>query len=234
VAGGVQRLVYFSTINVYGPTPGSCADEHTPPEPHGIYAETKLAGEEAVLAAKESRSGGALGIVLRMAAIYGPRMKGNYPRLVKALSRGWFIPVGDGENRRTLIYEQDVVRAALLAAEHPRAPGRIYNVSDGELHSLREVIACISAALGRRPPQFFLPTRPARWAAGAADGLARLAGHSLNLTTTVDKFVEDIAVRAERIQRDLAFQPLYGLREGWQQTIAAWQKGESCSKVTAP
>jgi len=67
-----------------------------------------------------------------MAAIYGPRMKGNYPRLVKALSRGIFIPVGKGDNRRTLVHEEDAVRAAVLAAQHPRAAGRVYNVSDGQ------------------------------------------------------------------------------------------------------
>ena len=217
LAGGVQRLVFFSTINVYGATPGSCADEDTPPQPDSLYAETKLAAEEAVLGVK----GSPIGIVLRMAAIYGPRMKGNYPRLVNALSQGWFVPVGDGHNRRTLIYEDDVVRAALLAAMHPKAPGRVYNVSDGGIHMLSEVIASICAALGRRVPRFFLPTRPTRWVTNAADGLAKFAGRSLNLTTVIDKFVEDVAVRSERIRRELAFEPLYGLEEGWRRTVDA-------------
>jgi nucleoside-diphosphate-sugar epimerase len=39
----------------------------------------------------------------------------------------------------------------------------------------------------------------------------------------VDKFVEDMAVRAERIQHELDFQPLFDLEEGWRQTVAAWQ-----------
>jgi UDP-glucose 4-epimerase len=227
VAAGVQRMVYFSTIAVYGSTRGTFVDEDTPPHPNTIYGETKLAGEETVLAAKESYSGNPLGVVLRMAAMYGPRMKGNYPRLVKALSRGHFLPVGDGRNRRTLVHEQDAVRAALLAAQHPRAPGRIYNVSDGEIHLLREIIAAICKAIGRRPPRFFLPIRPTRLVARAADQLAGLAGQSLNLTTAVDKLAEDVAVSAERIKGELAFQPVYGLEQGWRQTIAAWQKGES-------
>jgi UDP-glucose 4-epimerase len=226
LAEEVRRLVYFSTINVYGPTPGKYVDEDTPPHPEGIYGETKLAAEELVLAAKGSPSGEALGVVLRMAAIYGPRMKGNYPRLVKALSRGVFLPVGNGRNRRTLVYEQDAVRAALLAAQHPLAPGRIYNVSDGEIYILRDIIAAICAAIERRPSRFYLPVRPVRPLARVADGLAGLARRSLNLTAMVDKFVADIAVRAERIKRELAFQPLYGLQDGWKQAIAAWQKGE--------
>jgi len=49
---GVEGLVYFSTISVYGPTVGTCADEDTPPHPESIYAKTKLAGEDVVRAAR--------------------------------------------------------------------------------------------------------------------------------------------------------------------------------------
>ena len=223
LAAGVERLVYFSTISVYGPTLPIEADEDTPPHPESIYAKTKLAGEDVVRAARNPRTGDPLGVVLRMAAIYGPRMKGNYPRLVKALSRGLFIPVGRGDNRRTVVHEEDAVRAAVLAGRHPRAPGRVYNVSDGEIHLLREIIAVICDVIGRRPPRLFLPARPARWLARGADGVAGLLGYSLNLTETIEKFVEDVAVRGERIRQELQFRPLYGLQEGWRQAVSAWQ-----------
>ena len=223
LAEGVRRLVYFSTISVYGSTPGGCVDEDVPPHPQNIYAETKLAGEKMVLEARGLGSEAPLGVVLRMATIYGPRMKGNYRKLFNALSRGLFVPIGDGANRCTLIYEQDASRAAVLAAQHPLAAGGIFNVSDGAIYSLRDVIASICAAAGRLPPRYFLPVPPVRWIARTADGVAKLAGHSLNLTTMVDRFVQDVAVRAERIESELAFQPLYGLREGWQHTVASWK-----------
>lgn len=222
-AAGVQRLVFFSTSSVYGATQGAYVDEDTPVRLESFYAETKREAEEVTLAARNSTSAAPLGVVLRLAAIYGQRMKGNYPRLARALWRGLFLPVGDGRNQRTLVYEQDAARAAVLAAQHPRALGRIYNVSDGRIHSQREIIRVICAAIGRPPPRFFLPTRPARWAATTADSLAGLVGRSLNLATMVDKFVEDMAVRAERIQHELDFQPLFDLEEGWRQTVAAWQ-----------
>jgi nucleoside-diphosphate-sugar epimerase len=225
LAAGVERLVYFSTISLYGPTVGPCADEDSSPHPISLYAKTKLAGEDVVRAARNPRTGEPLGVVLRMAPIYGPRMKGNYPRLVKALSGPLFIPVGKGDNRRTLVYEEDAVRAAVLAGQHPRALGQVYNVTDGEIHLLRDIIAVICQAIGRRPPRFFLPTQPARWLARGADGMVGLLGYSLNLTETIDKFVEDAAVRGERIQQELQFRPLYGLQQGWRQAVAAWQAG---------
>jgi nucleoside-diphosphate-sugar epimerase len=220
-AAGVQRLVYFSTINVYGPTQGSLVDENALPSPQDDYAVTKHAAEEIVLQARDKCSGLATGVVLRLAAIYGPRMKGNYPRLIRALTRGHFIPIGSGTNRRTLVYKEDAVRAALLAAQSPKSPGCIYNVSDGKVHRLRDILAAISSALGRPEPRWYLPTGPIRRLAAAADSLSFLTRHPLHLTNTIDKFVEDIAVRADRIQAELGFQPLVNLQEGWKKTLAA-------------
>ena len=47
-----------------------------------------------------------------------------------------FIPVGSGLNRRTLVYDKDVGRAAALAVSHPAAAGRVFNVTDGGFHTL--------------------------------------------------------------------------------------------------
>ena len=120
---GVERVVYFSSVSVYGNTHGEWIDEDSPTRPHGIYAETKLAGEKAVLA-QGPGSGQPKAVVLRFPAIYGPRMKGSYPMLLKTLDHGLFLLVGHGNNRCTLVHEQDAVHAAILAARHPQAAGR--------------------------------------------------------------------------------------------------------------
>jgi nucleoside-diphosphate-sugar epimerase len=76
---------------------------------------------------------------------------------VRWLRRGVFLPVGRGVNRRTLVYEEDVASAALLAAVHAAAAGRIYNVTDGEVHTFREIAAVICDVLDRRPPSWHVP-----------------------------------------------------------------------------
>jgi nucleoside-diphosphate-sugar epimerase len=234
-SSGVERLIYFSTIGVYG-TRGIVArnvsdasgtpldflnsvDEDSPIEPQGIYAQTKRRGEEIVLDASDARIGKQWVTVLRIAAIYGPHMRGNYLRLVEKLSRGTFVPIGRGTNRKTVVHEEDVASAAHLAALHPRAGGRIYNVSDGAFHPVSEVLAAICAASGRRPPRFFIPGTLALTAASAGDGMMSLIGLRRNYTAAVKKLVEDTAVRAERIQRELGFVPQVNLFDGWSQTL---------------
>jgi nucleoside-diphosphate-sugar epimerase len=224
---GVRRIVFFSTINVYGDSHGRFLTEDSPPHPTTFYAETKLRAERIVLEAI-SRDGGRLGTVLRMGAIYGARIKGNYRRLVELLARHRFIPVGGGRNRRTLVYDRDVGEAAALAIHHPEAAGRIYNVTDGQVHPIGAIVAAICAALGRRPPRLTLPAAPIRAAAGLAEDMARAIGrHSPIGRTAIEKFLEDVAVDGRRIQAELGFRPKYDLATGWRETIEGMrQAGE--------
>jgi UDP-glucose 4-epimerase len=214
----VRRVVALSSIAVYGPHAG-LVDEETPPEPDTAYGRSKLDAERVVL--KATPGGGSLGCVLRLAAVYGPSVKGNYERLVRALARRRFVPVGTGQNTRTLVFEDDAAEAILLAASKPVAGGQVFNVTDGEIHTVSEIVAAISEALGRRPPGIVLPFALASAAVSACETLCRLAGSRSPVTSaTLNKYVENVAVAGERISRTLGFAPRWSLSDGWRHTIA--------------
>lgn len=219
LAANVRRLIFFSSIAVYGPTQGHVLDETSPPAPDTIYGSTKLLAEQIVLAARRE-DGTSLGTVLRLGAVYGARIKGNYLRLVRALAHNRFLPVGKGENHRTLVYDKDAARAVLLAVQHPVAAGRVYNVTDGEVHTIHEINLAICAALGRRPPRLYLPATPLRTAVGLIEDAARLLRRQSPIgRTTIDKYTQDVKVDAHRIQIELGFQPAYNLSSGWTDAI---------------
>lgn len=211
---GVERFIFFSTINVYGPTlSGQIHDEHSRLQPDSWYAKTKIEGEEIVLAEMSS-------VVLRLAATYGPGMKGNYPRLVRALRGRRLALVGDGSNRRTIVHTEDACDAAITAAERGEALGQVYNVTDGGVHTMREIIKAIAAALGRSQPKLRLPEGPVRLAAGLLeDGLKVVGKRSPVNRATIDKMTEDIAISGEKMKRELGFIPNYDLQKGWRATI---------------
>ena len=214
---GVARVVLMSTIAVYGYAGRLLLDEESPAVPDTLYGETKLAAERLALAGI-SDAGQRLATVLRSAAVYGPRVKGNYQRLVTALSRRRFVPIGKGENLRTLIFEDDLAAATALAARHPAAAGRIFNVSDGKPHPLSEIIAAIATALGRRPPRWHVPVMPVRQILRAA------ALIDTGLPRALDKYLESVAVDGSRIQHELGFRPAVGLLDGWRFTIDAMRR----------
>ncbi len=156
--------------------------------------------------------------------MYGSRIKGNYERLTHALARHRFIPIGSGLNRRTLVYDKDVGRAAALAVSHPAAAGRIFNVTDGEFHSLNEIIESICSALGRKPPRLSLPVGPTRTLIGLIEKGSHAIGLKPPITREmVDKYTEDIAVDGSLIQKELGFVPQYDLKTGWEETIREMQ-----------
>ena len=219
IKAGVKRVVLFSTIAVYGPSDGHVINEVSPTHPDTFYTQTKHAAEQIVLDARSS-DGQPLGTVLRLGAVYGSRIKGNYERLTRALARHRFIPVGSGLNRRTFVYDKDVGRAAALAVSHPAAAGRIFNVTDGGFHTLNEIIQSICSALGRRPPRLSLPVGPTR----ALVSLIEQGSHAIGFKSpivkaTIDKYTEDIAVDGSIFHKELGFVPQYDLKTGWEETI---------------
>jgi len=159
----VERIIFCSTIAVYGDSFSRVLDEDSPASPETPYAITKFEAEQIVLNARRP-DGRPIGTVLRLAAVYGARLKGNYRRLLMSLAQRRFVPIGTGSNRRTLVYHKDVARATVIAASHPAAAGRVYNVTDGRVHTLNEIIATICQALGKKPPRISVPLGTARLA----------------------------------------------------------------------
>lgn len=219
VAAGVERFVYFSTVNVYGPTGVQAVDETAPVRPSTSYARTKLDAEYIVLRASEAAPR-PFATILRLAAVYGSGVKGNYDTLVKLLARGLFIPIGTGANHRTLVHSRDAAAAAWIAATHPAAVGRIFNVTDGRTHAVARIIQAITAALGRREPLFAIPAAVGRACATIGDTTAQLLRRSSpGLRERVEKYLENVAVSGDLMRRELRFEPQYDLDAGWREAI---------------
>jgi len=220
---GVGRIVFLSTIAVYGASNGHVLNEMSPTNPDTFYAQTKCIAEQIVLNAKNA-NGIPLATVLRLSAVYGPRIKGNYERLTHALAQHRFIPIGKGRNRRTLIYDKDVARAIVLALSHPAAAGKVYNVSDGEYHTVHEIIESICAALGRTSPMFSLPLGLMQRLTENVDKSIRFFAFKSPATKSIiEKYTEDIVVDGSLIQRELGFVPEFNLKNGWEETIREMQ-----------
>ena len=215
----VRRVVLASTIAVYGSSLHQTVTEMSTPKPDTPYAVTKFEAEEIVRHARRA-DGSPLGVVLRLAAVYGSRLKGNYRSLVLGLARRRFVPIGDGRSRRTLVHEHDVGRAIVHVLQTPEAAGRTYNVTDGAVHTTDEIVAAICAALGRPVPRWRVPEAVAFGAATVFDELHRLTGRGAGtIRDRLQRYVENVAVDGSAIQRELNFVPEYTLLPGWQRVV---------------
>lgn len=206
----VRRTIFFSTANVYGcDRPGELLDEKSEPRPDSWYAETKLEAEKAFLRQVPAT-------VLRLTAVYGKGMKGNYCRLAHAIRKGRFVMVGQGENRRTLVHVNDVCDLAILAAENEAAEGQIYNVTDGAIYSLRDVIQCVASVLNAPYPRWTIPATPVQIASSLLTACGLRLGQE-----AVTRFLGDVAISGEKIRKHLASAPAIDLKTGFHQTFSA-------------
>jgi UDP-glucose 4-epimerase len=216
----VPRFIYYSSIAVYGLTDGrSPVNEDTPIQPTGAYATSKADAEKIILDTLGDSS-----TILRLAAVYGPRLKGNYRRLFDAISRGRYVSFGRALNRRTVVFVDDVATAARIVTRMSEMRARIFNVTDGEVHQLHAIIAAIAGAVGK-PPPISLPVGPAKVAARLLDLAAILRLSPTPGTILLAKYLEDSAVRGERLQNELGFRPTFDLDRGWRCVAQALRHG---------
>ena len=203
VEAGVERLVFASSLYVYGTERPGPFGEDDPLLAATLYGATKVSAEamlRAVTAGSATRS-----TVLRYFFVYGPRLyRGGYasslvPRSLRRILGGRPPEVfGDGRQVFDYIYIDDAIDATLAAIEHPD-PGRVYNVCTGEGVAVLDVVETLLSLTGSE-------LRPVFGPADETDGTVRTG-------------------RPERMIEELGVVPRVALAAGLRRSIDWWRAG---------
>ncbi len=197
---GIERFVFFSSL--------AAISVRTP------YGSSKFEAERIVRASDIPNK-----VILRPAMVYGPGCKGNLPRMVQAVSRGWFPPVPE-MGRRSMVHVDDVVNAAWLAATLPEAAGKTYVVADGIEYTTRRIHEWICEALGRPAPGWTVPLPVLKALAGAGDAIGKLRGRRFLFDSDVlNKLIGDEWYDSTPIQTDLGFRPTRNLHDSMAEIV---------------
>ncbi len=125
---GVWRVVYLSTLMVYGRTADGDLDETAPRRRFGnAYSDSKLDAEREAM--QWARAGRAPVVVLQPTAVYGPWGGVWTAQPLLALASGRWILVDGGRGTANAIYVDDLVSAMLLAAVRDGVVGEAFLVS---------------------------------------------------------------------------------------------------------
>ena len=172
-SGGVDRLVYFSSADVYGDPSELPATETCKIRPNHDYGESKFQGEREAL--RVAREADFSVTILRPAAQYGPGGTYGMMMLFQLLSRGLLpgIP-GDGRTMIHLVHIADLVGAAEFLALRKDAAGKVYNLADDTPMPLREMLEIAAEALEVRLPRAPLPRVALEAAVPLAEAVAGL------------------------------------------------------------
>jgi nucleoside-diphosphate-sugar epimerase len=135
-----RRIIYLSTIGVYGDHAGGWVDESTPPKADLDRTRMRLAAEQAWT---DTTGGDAA--ILRLAGIYGPGRNALVTLRAGTVRR--IIKPGQVFNR---IHVDDIANAIIAAVRHPS--GGIWNVCDDEPAPPQDVIAYAAKLMNVAPP----------------------------------------------------------------------------------
>ncbi len=151
LATGVRRVVLASTSSVYGAVDGATTED-APPLPLSPYGLSKLSIE--YLGALYGARG--LDVVpLRFFTVYGPRQRPDmaFHRMVEAALGGPAFPLrGDGSQRRSFTFVDDVVDAVVRIAMEPGASGTVFNVGSSIATPLIDVVDLVGRLVGHPVP----------------------------------------------------------------------------------
>lgn len=161
---GVRRVVIASSAAVYGESDALPLKETTPTQSLSPYAASKRTDE--IYAQLYTQALRLDVVALRYFNVYGPRQRPDsmyaaaVPIFVRCLLDGKPVTVfGDGGQTRDLINVRDVVRANLVAAEHPDAPGRVFNVCTGRETRLLDLLEVLYDLFPDAPEPVFTEPR---------------------------------------------------------------------------
>jgi len=210
---GVRRFVYLSSVKAMGEPGEICADEDFPGQPATAYGQSKRAAEEAVLAAGERYS---MHVVnLRLAMVYGSGGRGNLERMGRLVRKGWFPPLPETFNHRSMVHVDDVIAAMCLVAGDDRARGRTYIIAGPQAPSGRELYDTMRNVLGLSAKQWSVTESALGRAAGFGDRLEALCKRRFPLNSeALNRLLGSAWYSSARIERELGWRARVSLEEG--------------------
>ena len=157
VVSRVKRFVFVSSIKA-----GGSDENDNDSQPEGVYGQTKREAELKIL--DIGRQSKMQVSIVRPSLVYGPGVKGNLALMRRGIKKGWFPPLPETGNRRSLIHVDDLVQALLLVAEDERSNGKIFIATDGVVHSSREIYEALCQAVGKPVLSWSVPEIVFNWA----------------------------------------------------------------------
>jgi nucleoside-diphosphate-sugar epimerase len=208
-AAGVKRFVFMSSVKVNGEqtNPGQLFIEADTPNPQDDYGLSKY---EAELGLRQiAVDTGMEVVIIRPPLVYGPGVKANFAALMRAVQKGWPLPLGAVRNQRSLVALDNLVDFIITCVTHPKAANQTFLVSDGHDLSTAELVRGMAQAAGVAPRLLPVPV----WALQAG---ATLLGKG----AAMQRLCGNLQVDISKARNMLGWVPPVSVQDGLMQVVA--------------
>lgn len=202
-ASGVKRFVFVSSVKVNGESTaiGQSFSENDIASPQDAYGQSKHEAEQGLrLVGAET---GMEVVIIRPPLVYGSGVKANFAALMRAVQRGWFLPLGAINNQRSLVALDNLVDLIVNCLHHTKAANQTFLVSDGQDLSTTELVRGIAEAAMVSPRLLPVPVNVLR-------ALASVVGKD----AAVDRLCGNLQVDISKARDLLGWVPPVTVQEG--------------------
>ena len=208
VTAGISRFVYLSTAKVNGESThkGQAFSESDEPNPLDPYAVSKHEAEQGLR--KIADQTGMDVVIIRPPLVYGPGVKANFAALLRAVQKGWPLPLGVIHNQRSLVALDNLVDFIMTCAIHPKAANQTFMVSDGHDISTTELVHGLAHAAGVLTHLLPVPIWILQW-----------VGRFLGKGDTVGRLCNNLQINSAKARDLLGWVPPVSVHEGLQRAV---------------
>lgn len=217
----IKKIIFTSSVAVYGLGHLECCEDF-PPNPLGPYGRTKLAAEKIFSDWQREKPDERIVVIIRPTVVFGEGNRGNVYNLMRQIASGKFLMIGDGKNRKSLAYVQNLVGFIEHIIDCKLSPGvHIFNYADKPDYDMQTLVGIIRRECHQ---DRFSTLKVPRWTAYGVglffDLISAISKRSFGISLVrVKKFCEP-SVYSSRV-RLTGYVPKFSLREGLSSTIRA-------------
>lgn len=214
---GVKRIVFFSSVAVYGLNKNNPNEEHEK-DPFNHYGKSKWEAEQVLQKWYASHPDWNINII-RPTVIFGERNRGNVYNLLSQISSGKFLMVGKGENRKSMAYVGNIVAFVKYMIDDCTNGYNVFNYIDKPDFNMNQLISLVGNVLNKRIPSIHFPYWLGMCGGYCFDLLAKITGKKLPISSVrVKKFCATTEYDASKAMAT-GFNAPYTLSEGLSRTL---------------
>jgi nucleoside-diphosphate-sugar epimerase len=213
----VKTIIFTSSVAVYGFAPVG-TDETGCIDPFNEYGRTKYAAEQIFRGWQAEAPSERSLVIIRPTVVFGEQNRGNVYNLLKLIASDKFFMVGNGENRKSMAYVENV--AAFIEYSLLFKPGvHLYNFIDKPDFTMNQLFISVKRVLGQSEQiGFRLPYAIGYTVGKLFDFFAAITGKRLAISSIrVKKFCSNSMFNTAI--DETGFIPPIGLEKALEQTI---------------
>jgi nucleoside-diphosphate-sugar epimerase len=217
-ANGIKNIIFTSSVAVYGLNKTNPNESH-PVDPFNHYGKSKWQAEEVLREWHGEDATDKMLRILRPTVIFGERNRGNVYNLLKQISSGKFLKIGQCNNKKSMAYVGNIVAFIEYLIETAKSNYEVYNYIDKPDLSMNELIEVVGKSLDKKIPSVKIPYWLGMFGGYCFDVLAWITRKKLSISSVrVKKFCATTQFDSGKAH-STGFVPPYTLSQGIDRTI---------------